>query len=132
VYYEGVDIDKSFFSLVGQKGSTIIDGNGTGLVGIHVFHVATDYTENVSISGFTVRNFANGITLSRSIYVRLRDDSMMNNTYNFGDETLQVHDIDTSNTVDGKPIYFWVNQRDKQVPADAGFVALVDSTQHYR
>jgi parallel beta-helix repeat protein len=128
VYYGEVDIDKSFISLVGQEGSTIIDGNRTGLVGIHVYHVIPDYTENVSISGFTVRNFVKGITLSRSIYMRLRDDSMINNTYNFGDYTFQVHDIDTSNTVNGKPIYFWVNQHDKQVPADAGFVDLTDST----
>jgi parallel beta-helix repeat protein len=128
VYYGEVDIDKSFISLVGQEGGTIIDGNGSGLVGIHVYHVIPDYTENVSISGFTVRNFVKGITLSRSIYMRLRDDSMVNNTYNFGDYTFQVQDIDTSNSVDGKPIYFWVNEHDKQVPADAGFVDLTDST----
>jgi parallel beta-helix repeat protein len=128
VYYGEVDIDKSFFSLVGQEGSTIIDGNGTGLVGIHIYHVIPDYTENVSISGFTVRNFVKGITLSRSIYIRLRDDSMVNNTYNFGDYTLQAQDIDTSNTVNGKPIYFWVNQHNEQVPSDAGFVDLTDSS----
>jgi parallel beta-helix repeat protein len=126
VYYEEVDINKSSISLVGQKGSTILDGNRTGAVGIRVYHVSPDYTENVSISGFTVRNFVKGITLSRSIYIRLRDDNMINNTYDFGDYTLQVHDIDTSNTVDGKPIYFWVNQQDKQIPADAGFVDLVN------
>jgi len=132
VYYESVQINKSFISLVGEKGGTIIDGNGTDLVGIRLYHSSPEYTENVSISGFTVRNFSGtlgkGITLSRSIYARFRDNSMVGNTYNFGDYTLQVHDIDTSNTVDGKPIYYWVNQRDKQVPAEAGFVALVGST----
>jgi parallel beta-helix repeat protein len=126
LYYEEVDINKSSISLVGQEGSTILDGNGTGVVGLHVYHFSPDYTENVSISGFTVRNFIKGITLSRSINIRLRDNSMINNTYNFGDYTLQVHDIDTSNTVDGKPIYFWVNQHDEQVPAGAGFVDLVN------
>jgi parallel beta-helix repeat protein len=126
VYYEDVEIDKSSISLVGQKGSTILDGNRTGAVGIRVFHLVPDYTENVSISGFTVRNFVKGITLSRSINMRLRDDNMINNTYNFGDYTLQAHDIDASNTVDGKPIYFWVNQQDRQVPTDAGFVDLVN------
>jgi parallel beta-helix repeat protein len=128
VYYEGVQINKSSISLVGQKGSTIIDGNGTEPVGIRIYRTPPDYTENLSISGFTVRNCVKGITLSRSIYIRLRDNSMVSNSYNFGDYTLQVQDIDTSNTVDGKPIYFWVNQRDKQVPADAGFVDIVDST----
>jgi len=127
VYYQSVEIRKSWISLVGEKGGTIIDGNGTVPVGVRIFRTPPDYTENVSISGFTVRNFVKGITLSRSLHIRLRDNSMIGNTYNFGDYSLQVHDIDTSNTVDGKPIYYWVNQRDKQVPADAGFVALVGS-----
>jgi parallel beta-helix repeat protein len=30
--------------------------------------------------------------------------------------------------VDGKPIYFWVNQHDKEVPSDAGFVGIMSST----
>ncbi|MBE3116249.1 right-handed parallel beta-helix repeat-containing protein, partial [Candidatus Bathyarchaeota archaeon] len=34
-------------------------------------------------------------------------------------------DIDTSNTVNGKPVYFWVDQHDKTVPADACYVALI-------
>ena len=37
-------------------------------------------------------------------------------------------DIDESNSVDGKPIYYWVNQQRKAVPSDAGFVALINST----
>jgi peptide/nickel transport system substrate-binding protein len=37
-----------------------------------------------------------------------------------------VEDMDTSNSVDGKPIYYWVSQQDKIVPSDAGYVALVD------
>jgi parallel beta-helix repeat protein len=128
VYYGEVDINESYISLVGQLGSTIIDGNGTGATGIRVYHWSPYYTEDTSISGFTVRNFIRGITLSRSIGLVLRDNTMVNNTYNFGDYTLQIHDIDTSNTVDGKPIYFWANQHDKQVPADAGFVELADCT----
>jgi parallel beta-helix repeat protein len=128
IYRESVEIKKSSFSVVGVKGSTIIDGNETETVGIRLYNSPPNYTDSVSISGFTVRNCVKGITLSRSINIRLRDVSMTGNTYNFGDYTLQSHDIDTSNTVDGKPIYFWVNQSDRQVPADAGFVALVHST----
>jgi len=128
VYYGEVDINESYISLVGQPGSTIIDGNGTGAVGIRVYHWSPNYTEYTNISGFTVRNFIRGMTLSRSIGLRLRDNTLVNNTYNFGDYTLQVHDIDTSNTVNGKPIYFLANQQDEQVPADAGYVELVDCT----
>jgi parallel beta-helix repeat protein len=37
-----------------------------------------------------------------------------------------VQDIDTSNLLDDKPLYYWVAQQDKAVPADAGYVALVN------
>jgi len=33
-------------------------------------------------------------------------------------------DIDTSNTVEGAPIYFWMNQHNRTIADDAGFVAL--------
>ncbi len=39
-----------------------------------------------------------------------------------------IHDIDASNIVDGKPIYYWVTQHNRQIPADAGFVGVVNST----
>jgi parallel beta-helix repeat protein len=39
-----------------------------------------------------------------------------------------IHDVDTSNTVDGKPVIYWVNEQDKTVPSDAGDVVLVNCT----
>jgi parallel beta-helix repeat protein len=39
-----------------------------------------------------------------------------------------VNDIDTSNTVNGKPIYYWVSRQDAIVPIDAGFLALINCT----
>jgi hypothetical protein len=36
-----------------------------------------------------------------------------------------INDIDTSNTVNGKPVYYWINQQDKTIPSDAGYVGLV-------
>jgi parallel beta-helix repeat protein len=37
--------------------------------------------------------------------------------------------IDASNTVNGKPVYYWVNQHDREVPSDAGCVAIINSTE---
>ncbi|MBS7632900.1 right-handed parallel beta-helix repeat-containing protein [Candidatus Bathyarchaeota archaeon] len=37
-----------------------------------------------------------------------------------------INDVDTTNTVDGKPIYYWVNRHDCEVPASAGYLALVN------
>jgi parallel beta-helix repeat protein len=62
----------------------------------------------------------------------LTNNTMSENKYNFGvfgeDLSDYIQSIDTSNTVDGKPIYYWVDEQDKQIPNDAGFVGLVNST----
>jgi len=71
-----------------------------------------------------------GIRLARSGNNILTNNTMSGNTYNFGVSGASLpeynQNIDTSNLVDGKPIYYWVNQQDNQIPAGAGFVGLVD------
>ncbi|MDH5771434.1 MAG: right-handed parallel beta-helix repeat-containing protein, partial [Candidatus Bathyarchaeota archaeon] len=37
-------------------------------------------------------------------------------------------DIDESNTVNGRPVYYWINRQDMEVPPDAGYVALINCT----
>ncbi len=54
----------------------------------------------------------------------LRNNTLAGNQYNFGSSFAQ--DVDTSNTVDGKPIYFWVGRQNETVPQDAGCVLLMD------
>ena len=67
-----------------------------------------------------------------SSYNSFRHNSMIGNLYNFGVSggTLSDYsqDVDTSNTVDGKPIYYWFNRHNEEVPSDAGYVALINST----
>jgi parallel beta-helix repeat protein len=56
----------------------------------------------------------------------LINNRMSNNRYNFDVRgTNFENDVDSSNLVNGKPIIYWVNQQDKIVPQDAGYVALV-------
>jgi parallel beta-helix repeat protein len=44
-----------------------------------------------------------------------------------GDEVARLYnDMDTSNTVNGKPIYYWINRENDAVPSEAGFVALIN------
>jgi len=44
-----------------------------------------------------------------------------------GDNMAKLHnDMDVSNTVNGKPIYYWINRENDAVPLDAGFVALIN------
>ena len=79
-----------------------------------------------TLSGNTVTNNDYGIYISSSSNNMLRNNRMENNSYNFYVTGKFSNDIDDSNTVDGKPIYYWVNEHDKTAPSDAGYVALVD------
>ena len=56
----------------------------------------------------------------------LRKNTLVNNgqAFYFHDLPSSSNVIDTSNTVDGKPVYCWVNEYSKTVPSEAGFVLL--------
>ena len=72
-YYEPVKIDKSL-TLVGEnRSTTVIDGNGTGIV-VHVI------ANNITLSGFTIQNGGLGIWVSRSSNNILTDNTASNNS----------------------------------------------------
>lgn len=122
-YFESLKITKPL-SLIGEgPDNTVIVGSGT---------VVLVNADDVEIRGFAIRNGTYGIFLWDSSGALLRNNIMSGNKWNFGvwGKTLPhfVHNVDSSNIVDGKPIYFWVNENGKHVPKDAGYVALVNST----
>lgn len=75
-----------------------------------------------------------GINFSYSSGNTLRNNMLSNNTINLffhlSDITPEYtsQDIDTSNTIDGKPIYYLVNETDREISGEAGFVGLINST----
>jgi len=85
-------------------------------------------SSNNIISGNNIANNKHGIYLYSSSNNILRDNAMVNNAYNFCVTDHFVNDVDSSNRVNGKPIYYWVNMQDLSVPLDAGYVALVNCT----
>ena len=88
-------------------------------------------SNNNDILGNTLSNNNYGICLNQSSYTTLEDNTLIGNKYNFGvfgDSMLDfIHSVYPSNTVDGKPMYYWVNEYDKTVPNDAGYVAIINS-----
>jgi len=68
-----------------------------------------------------------GLYLGSSTGIILRNNKIIGNRWNFAVSDKYIHDIDTSNTVDGKPIYYLVNQRDKEAPANSGYVGVINS-----
>jgi len=94
--------------------------------------IYVEYSENNTLSENNVTKNEVGIRITLSSNIILRNNRMNNNRYNFGVSGANlvdyVNDIDTSNTVDDKPIYYWVNEQEKTAPLDAGHVALVNCT----
>ncbi len=157
-YYENVVVNKSV-SLIGENRETaIIDGNGTG----HVVHVTANNTiiSNFTIQnsghnkfdrGICIQNSFNssiynnkvknnnweGIHITQSSYCILRNNNITDSEYwNFGvtggNFEHYIHDIDSSNTVNGKPIHYLINEKNLAVnPSTYGnvaYLALVNST----
>jgi len=95
----------------------------------------TSYCSLNNLTGNTVLNNLGGIWLGLwSKHNTLRSNNMSGNEYNFGanpnhmDLKFWVNDVDTSNTVNGRPIYYWVQKQNMTVPLDAGQVTLVNCT----
>ncbi|MEM2738328.1 MAG: right-handed parallel beta-helix repeat-containing protein, partial [Candidatus Bathyarchaeia archaeon] len=62
----------------------------------------------------------------------LKGNVMVNNSrINFGlsyraEMAYLYNDVDTSNTVNGKPVYYWISKENDALPLDAGFAALIN------
>lgn len=91
---------------------------------------SSDYNR---VSGNNITNNQFGILLDDYSNNIFRNNDLNENLYNiavYGSLLPEfIQDIDESNTVNGKPIYYWVDKRDMTVPFDAGYVALVNCTQ---
>jgi len=130
-YFGKVRVTKSL-RLIGEgPENTVITpeaANGTAIV-----TVVKVLADNVEIRGFTIRGGTTGVLLQFSSGTLLRNNVMSDNKRNFGvlGDSLShfAHDVDSSNMVDGKPICFWLNSHGRQVPTEAGYVAIVNSTK---
>lgn len=73
-----------------------------------------------------------GVSFEESSHNVLRGNSFSKNKRVFFNSWSlfpnNIQDIDDSNLVDGKPVYCWINKQDMTVPADAGWIALINST----
>lgn len=136
--------------------ANIIAENHEGVrLGVFFFNRGYESSSNNSIVGNTILNNEDGIYLYRSSsnvvshnnitnnyygirfyassYEMLRSNSLSNNTFNLqvsGWSLLDfVNNVDTSNVVDDRPVYYWVNKQDMVVPLDAGYVTLINCTR---
>jgi parallel beta-helix repeat protein len=118
-----VNSNMSGIYLVDPSNTTIAGNNVTSsYYGIYIW-----LGVNNTVYENTIANGTHGLYLY-TVNSALRNNRMVNNKYDFGSPGA-VNDIDTSNTVNGKPIYYWINKQDMVVPLDAGHVTLINCTR---
>jgi len=116
--------DVGFIALVNCTNMTVqnlsLDNNGQGILLAN--------TTNSTVTGNSITNNQEGIRMFSSSNNVFRNNNINDNVYKLWIQNGTANDVDTSNTVDGKPIIYWVNQQNRTVPSDAGYVALINCT----
>jgi len=74
------------------------------------------YEAQINIWHCTNLNFSNNTLNDNQVGFKLWGCDLQHN----------LHSIDTTNTVDGKTVYFLVNQSDFQVPTNASWIVAVN------
>jgi parallel beta-helix repeat protein len=86
------------------------------------------YSKNNLIKDNILINNEIGILIKRSDWTSITNNTMLRDGLMIteGRHTWDTHEIDVSNTVNGKPLYYWKNQIGGTIPNDAGQVILAD------
>lgn len=113
----------------GNSRNNIIFGNNITRCN---YGIRMEYSHNNTIIGNRLSNNEYAIYLFASHFNTFRNNIMVGNQ-----RGLAIHGgylesytqyVDTTNTVNGKPVYYWITEKDKTVPLDAGYVALIKCT----
>jgi len=106
----------------------IVDGSNLDYtVGIKIMQ-----SSNITLVNNTIQNSFRGIYLWDTSNCTLKRNMLFGNKYDFEVWGLTlthfIHEIDTTNTINDKPIYYLVNKKNYFVPSDSGYIALVNSS----
>jgi parallel beta-helix repeat protein len=119
------------FYLFQASGNIIKNNTITG--GVHGIYM--ELSVNNTIIGNNLFSCYSGISLDFSSSNNLfKNNHIVHSTHSFGTVgnylglSQYINNVDSSNTVDGKPIYYLVSRSNLTIPADAGCVILVNCT----
>jgi len=110
--------------------SNIISGNN---ITNNAYGLYLSASSKNTVTANSIAKNKRGVCLYDSPNNVFRGNCINSNDYNFGVSATHfptsafINDVDESNTVNSKPVYYWVNRQNNEVPADAGYVALVNS-----
>jgi len=151
IYKEQIVINKAL-TLIGNGNSTIIQNIGSGntisipsgVMGASLSDFLVNGTGRYS-TGIFIKGMNNSVqnvaVINHEIGVHIYDSSrdvlentrLTNNTYNLRVYGLTLshflHNIDSSNLVQGKRVYYWVSEHGRIFPSDAGYVAAINCSR---
>lgn len=122
--HDGIYLENSNNNIIDNN--VVRENNATGM---HLYHSQGNVISNSSFC-----NNGYGLLIDYSSCNELTGNVLNNNDYNFGvngsEEKDFYQNIDTSNTINGKPIYYLVNQTNPNFDAEnAGYIGLVNVTK---
>ena len=110
---------------LGASSNNVLSGNTASSNQYHGIYLSS--SSNNTLTGNTASNNEHGISIGGSSNV-ITHNTATHNRYNFGVAGPTLNYIDTSNTVDGKPVYYLVGLADAvyDAKANAGTMYLIN------
>ncbi len=121
----GIDVKSNNNMIRNNKASSNYMGiNIYPSTGINIYPYSSDFLGNNILNGNNASNNVYGIWIGFSGKNTLSNNIMTGNTYNFGvdvrsEDRYYYNNIDTSNTVNGKPVYYLQDASDKVYGEDS-------------
>jgi parallel beta-helix repeat protein len=136
--------DRSHYNLISgniarncRTGIDILNSDGNTVVGndISMNSLAGIYLDRSDKNLFfnnTISDATEGVSVELSMDLTFQDNKMVGSGFLFWTEVIHEywtsHSIDTSNTVNGRPVYYWKNVTGSTIPPGAGQVLLYNNT----
>lgn len=96
------------------------------------YGIRIESSTNNYVSDNTVNRNWGGIRLLSTSNNKLSENKISNNAQNFGISNLYLatsaDEVDSTNSLDNKPIYYWIGVSNTNIPLDAAYVVLINCT----
>jgi parallel beta-helix repeat protein len=138
---EGISLFQSNSNIItqntisdGRDGISLYTSSNQNIVSNNVitngfYGIEIDWSDNNTISDNHLENNERGIMLYESLNNTFSNNTLIDNEFSMWGESYDVwatHNIDSSNTINGNSLYYFVGQSGFSIPQDAGHVILVD------
>jgi len=145
-FYDGIRVIRSTNVTIAKNdvarnfdwGIRVFDSDSIHIVGNNVSHnwygVGLNHSPYCTLTDNLVANNREiGVSLFYSRNTVFRNNSLLSNANDLEVEGYHGYppsdyyqDIDNSNMLNEKPMYYWVKKNNQEIPSDAGYVAAID------